>query len=163
MELLINDQKFEIDENPPRVLLWVLRDELGMIGTKFGCGVGICGACTVHVDGEATRACITPITAVAGKEIRTIEGMAQQNGSGLILHPVQEAFLENQVPQCSWCMSGQVMTAAAFLAKNPQPNEEEIVEAMGNNYCRCGCYFRVKQAVQQAAEKMVQIQEVSVI
>lgn len=158
MELRINDQIYEVsDERPFRPLLWVLRDELGLTGTKFGCGAGICGSCTVHVDGQATRACITQLSQVAGKEIRTIEGMAQTLPDGTIkLHPVQEAFLEGQVPQCSWCMSGQMMTAAAFLEENPQPNRDEITEAMKNNYCRCGCYVRVRDAVAEAAVKIAQ-------
>lgn len=153
MKLSINGQNYEIADEPAMPLLWVLRDELGLIGTKYGCGAGICGACTVHVDGEATRSCITALPLVEGKEIRTIEGMADVGADGkLVLHPVQQAFLENQVPQCSWCMSGQMMTAAAFLDKNPNPTEEEIVAAMGENYCRCGCYFRIKRAVGEAAQ-----------
>lgn len=153
MKLTINGQEYDIADEPARPLLWVLRDELGLIGTKYGCGAGICGACTVHVDGEATRSCITALSIVDGKEIRTIEGLADVDGAGeLVLHPVQQAFLDNQVPQCSWCMSGQMMTAAAFLDKNPNPTEEEIVEAMGDNYCRCGCYFRIKRAVGDAAQ-----------
>lgn len=148
MELIINEKKQTVTDYPNALLLWVLRDDLEMTGTKFGCGVGICGSCTVHVDGEATRACITPLANVAGKEIRTIEGLADENGA---LHPVQEAFIEEQVPQCGWCMSGQIMTAVSFLDSNPNPNEEEIVEAMGNNYCRCGCYTRIYQAVVNAA------------
>lgn len=156
MELDINGQTYDLPDSPPRQLLWVIRDELGLIGTKFGCGAGICGACTVHVDGKATRSCVTMAADVAGKEIRTIEDMAQTDENGLIieLHPVQEAFLENQVPQCSWCMSGQMMTAIAFLEENNTPTEDEMVEAMSRNYCRCGCYFRIKQAVSDAAIKM---------
>jgi isoquinoline 1-oxidoreductase alpha subunit len=152
MQLTINDQSYEIDDEPPRLLLWVLRDELGLTGTKFGCGVGICGACTVHVDGEPTRACVTALDKVAGAEIRTVEGLATADGGQL--HPIQQAFLDEQVPQCSWCMSGQMMTAVALLANNPAPSDEEIVAAMSGNYCRCGCYFRVKTAVARAAELM---------
>lgn len=151
MQLQINGKTVEIADDP-RLLLWVLRDELGLIGTKFGCGAGICGACTVHVDGEATRSCITSVADVVGKEIRTIEGLAETAVDGTIaLHPVQQAFLEQQVPQCAWCMSGQMMTAAAFLEKNSNPSEAELVEAMDRNYCRCGCYARIKTAVSQAA------------
>ena len=151
MQLKINGKAFEVADDP-RLLLWVLRDELGLIGTKFGCGAGICGACTVHVDGEATRSCITSLADVEGKEIRTIEGLATPAADGtIILHPVQQAFMEQQVPQCGWCMSGQMMTAAAFLAKNSSPSEAELVEAMDRNYCRCGCYARIKTAVAQAA------------
>ena len=150
MQLNINGKIVEVGDDP-RLLLWVLRDELGLIGTKFGCGAGICGSCTVHVDGEATRSCITPLADVADKEIRTIEGLAETAPDNQ-LHPVQQAFLEQQVPQCGWCMSGQMMTAAAFLAKNSSPSEEELVTAMSQNYCRCGCYARIKTAVSQAAQ-----------
>lgn len=156
MKLTINDKTYEIAESPPRSLLWVLRDELGLTGTKFGCGVGICGACTVHIDGEATRSCTTPITNVNG-DIRTVEDLATVQEDGVIeLHPVQKAFIEDQVPQCSWCMSGQMMTAVSFLDKVPSPTEDEIVEAMSNNYCRCGCYFRIKGAVAKAATLMAE-------
>lgn len=147
MELIINGQtRFIADPNA--LLLWALRDELGLTGTKFGCGAGICGACTVHVNGEPVRACITPVSAVAGKTVTTIEGLGQ-NGQ---LHPVQRAFLEEQVPQCAWCMSGQMMTAAAFLAQNPSPTTDEIRQAMNRNYCRCGCYVRIQSAIAKAAE-----------
>ena len=155
MQLNINGAPVEVTAGPGDLLLWVLRDELGMIGTRFGCGAGICGACTVQVDGVATRACITPLAMVDGKEVRTIEGMATTAADGtLVLHPLQQAFIDVQVPQCAWCMSGQIMTAAAFLEQNPSPSEDEIVAAMGNNYCRCGCYARIKRAVAQAAEQM---------
>ncbi len=155
MQLNINGAPVEVTSGPGDLLLWVLRDELGMIGTRFGCGAGICGACTVHVDGVATRSCLTPLALVEGKEIRTIEGMAEAGADGkFVLHPLQQAFIDVQVPQCAWCMSGQIMTAAAFLAQNPSPTEEQIVDAMGNNYCRCGCYARIKRAVAQAAEQM---------
>lgn len=150
MELIINGKTHTVNAEQDELLLWVLRDELAMTGTKFGCGVGICGSCTVHVDGEATRACITPLANVEGKEIRTIEGLAAEDGE---LHPVQAAFIEAQVPQCGWCMSGQIMTAVSFLDKTPNPDDEEIIEAMGNNYCRCGCYTRIFTAVAQAAEE----------
>ena len=154
MELTINGVQHAVADNPDDMLLWVLRDELGMIGTKFGCGIGICGACTVHVDGVATRACITPLAAVVDADIVTIEGLAD----GATLHPVQEAFVAHQVPQCGWCMSGQIMTAAAFLATNATPAENEITEAMGDNYCRCGCYVRIKEAVTAAAAQMAAAQ-----
>ena len=158
MQLMINGMPFTIEEKGGKLLLWVLRDELGLTGTRFGCGAGICGSCTVHVDGVATRSCITPLAALADKEIRTIEGLAGADG----LHPVQQAFIDQQVPQCGWCMSGQIMTAAAFLAANPAPDEGEIVKAMSNSYCRCGCYVRIKAAVQQAAGDMAVRQEVLV-
>ncbi len=148
MELKINGKTVTVNAKPEDILLWTLRDDLEMTGTKFGCGVGICGSCTVHVDGEATRACITPLASVQGKEIRTIEGLAEGESK---LHPVQEAFIQEQVPQCGWCMSGQIMTAVSFLDANPNPNEEEIVAAMGNNYCRCGCYTRIYDAVASVA------------
>ncbi|MCB8943723.1 MAG: (2Fe-2S)-binding protein [Ardenticatenaceae bacterium] len=155
MQLTINNQTYDIADDPPRLLLWVLRDELGLTGTKFGCGAGICGACTVHVNGEPTRACTTPLSEVAGAQIRTVEGLAQATADGALqLHPIQQAFLEEQVPQCSWCMSGQMMTAVAFLQTNPSPTDQEITEAMSTNYCRCGCYFRVKTAVARAATIM---------
>lgn len=154
MQLNINSATVEVAANPGDLLLWVLRDELGLIGTRFGCGAGICGACTVHVDGVATRSCITPLGAVEGKQVRTIEGLAAKGDDGtLVLHPLQQAFIAEQVPQCAWCMSGQIMTAAAFLAQNSTPSEDEIIEAMSNNYCRCGCYARIKRAVASAAQQ----------
>lgn len=162
MKLTINGTDYDIAAEPPRPLLWVLRDELGLTGTKFGCGAGFCGACTVHINGQAVRSCVTPLTMVEG-EVRTIEGLSAVAADGTIaLHPVQRAFLEDQVPQCSWCMSGQMMTAAAFLAKNQAPTEKEIVEAMSENYCRCGCYFRVKNAVAKAAQQMSVKEETAV-
>lgn len=155
MQLQINGEAVEVSSDPDAPLLWVLRDELGMTGTKFGCGIGMCGACTVHVDGVAVRACVTPVAAVQESEVRTIEGLASTDASGeLALHPVQQAFIDEQVPQCGWCMSGQIMTAAAFLARTPAPDDQEIVNAMGGNYCRCGCYVRIKRAVAAAAGAM---------
>jgi isoquinoline 1-oxidoreductase subunit alpha len=151
MNLSINQQWFEIKSDPDDMLLWVLRDELGLSGTKFGCGAGICGACTVHIDGVAMRSCQIPVITVEGKAITTIEGLSE----GETLHLVQQAFLNAQVPQCAWCMSGQMMTAAAFLVKTPKPSSEEIENAMSNNYCRCGCYARIRVAVAQAAKGQV--------
>ena len=148
VQLTVNQQLVTIESADDTPLLWVLRAELGLLGTKFGCGGGYCGACTVHVDGEATRSCITPVATVAGKAITTLEGLSAEPDT---LHPVQQAFLDEQVPQCSWCMSGQMMTAAAFLAQTPNPSPEQITTAMGNNYCRCGCYVRIRAAVQRAA------------
>ena len=147
--LTINGQNHEIEVEPATPLLWAIREQVGLTGTKYGCGAGICGSCTVHVDGVATRACITPLAAVEGRAVRTIEGLA----AGETLHPVQQAFIDAQVPQCGWCMSGQIMTAAAFLETTPAPSDDEIVAALGNNYCRCGCYVRILQAVKQAAEQ----------
>jgi isoquinoline 1-oxidoreductase subunit alpha len=154
MQLKINEEVVEVAEGGGRMLLWVLRDELGLTGTKFGCGAGLCGACTIHINGVATRACVTPLAMVEGQEIRTIEGLAE----GEHLHPVQQAFIDLQVPQCGWCMSGQIMTAAAFLDQTPRPGDDEITEALNNNYCRCGCYVRIHAAVKQAAEEMNEAQ-----
>jgi isoquinoline 1-oxidoreductase alpha subunit len=153
MELKINGQNYDVSDDNG-VLLWAIRDEIGLTGTKFGCGAGICGACTVHVDGVATRSCITSIADVVGKEITTIEGLSD----GETMHPVQEAFLTAQAPQCAWCMPGQMMTASAFLAENPNPNDDDINEAMNRNYCRCGCYVRIREAVKIAS---IRIQEVA--
>ena len=153
MRLIINGQAYEVDNSPDRLLLWVLRDELGLTGTKFGCGIGICGSCTVHLDGVPTRACLTTLSAVEGKEVRTIEALAQIDANGQnVLHPVQQAFLDVQAPQCGWCMSGQIMTAVALLERNPNPDEEEIRQALDTVYCRCGTYHRVRQAVARASE-----------
>ncbi len=156
MQLTINGNVHEVADTTDRFLLYIIRDELGLTGTKFGCGGGFCGACTVIVDGVATRSCITRPEDVVGKAIRTVESLAQfdQQGEIIALHPVQEIFLEQQVPQCSWCMSGQMMTAVAFLEQNQKPTEDEIVAAMGENYCRCGCYVRIRAAVQATAERM---------
>ena len=160
MQLQINGTPHEVADTPDGMLLWALRDEVGLTGTKFGCGAAICGACTVHIDGVAQRACITPLATIAeGSEIRTIEGLATVNSSGeLILHPLQQAFIDQQTPQCGWCMSGQLMQAAAYLSENPSPTDAEISEAMSRNYCRCGCYVRIKSAVRQAADELATAQ-----
>lgn len=153
MELQINGQPYTVSAPENEMLIWVLRDELGLTGSKHACQMGLCGCCTVHVNGQAMRACVTPVGAVVGMEIRTIEGLATTTATGeIVLHPVQQAFLETQAPQCSWCMSGQMMTAAAFLATNPQPTAEEITRAMNNNYCRCATYVRIREAVARAAQ-----------
>ena len=155
MKLTINGQTVEVKDDPPRLLIWVLREELGLMGTKYGCGAGICGSCAVLVDGEAIRTCVTPIAAVADKEIQTIEGLGKRNEDGTVdFHPIQQAFIEHQAPQCSWCMSGQMITAVALLDENPNPTEDEIVEAMAQNYCRCGAYVRIKSAIMDAAQAM---------
>jgi isoquinoline 1-oxidoreductase alpha subunit len=133
------------DDTP---LLWVIRDEIGLTGTKFGCGIGLCGACTVHVDGRATRSCITPIGAVAGATIITIEGLAPDGR-----HPLQTSWIELQVPQCGYCQSGQIMSAADLLKQNPKPSREQIVEHMSTNICRCGTYQRIVRAVERAARE----------
>lgn len=145
--LVINgqEQTVDVDENTP--LLWVLRNDLNMTGTKFGCGLSQCGACTVHVDGVATRSCVTPVASVANRQITTIEGLSVDGLS----HPLQAAWIETQAPQCGYCQSGQIMTAAALLESNPSPTDEEIVEAMSGNLCRCGTYNRILQAVKLAA------------
>ena len=158
MELNINGQTFNIpDDQGTRMLIWVLRDELKLTGTKYGCGAGICGSCTVLVAGKPARSCLIPVSTVVGKEITTIEGLAEsQTGGKEKLHPVQQAFLETQTPQCGYCMSGQMMTAAALLEENSSPSEEEIVAGMNSVYCRCGTYVRIKEAVARAAEIMAE-------
>jgi isoquinoline 1-oxidoreductase alpha subunit len=149
MEINVNGQVYHVDDEPDRSLLWVLRDELGLTGTKYSCGVGLCGACEVHLDGKVTRSCVTMLSALGGRAVRTIEGLAE-NG---VLHPVQQAFLDEQVHQCGWCMSGQMMRAAALLEINPNPSQEEIAAGMTSNLCRCGAYGRIKRAVARAAEE----------
>jgi isoquinoline 1-oxidoreductase alpha subunit len=149
LSLEINGRHQTIDADPQMPLLWVLRDLLNMTGTKYGCGIGLCGACTVHMDGEATRSCQTPVTIAAGKRIVTIEGLAE-NG----LHPVQEAWIAEQVPQCGYCQPGQVMSAAALLAHKPQPANSDIDQAMAGNLCRCATYFRIRNAIHRAAGEM---------
>ena len=139
------DHAVDVDENTP--LLWVLREDLDMTGTKFGCGLSQCGACTVHVDGEATRACVTPISQLAGKQIVTIEGLAPSGQ----LTVLQQAWIDEQAPQCGYCQSGQIMTASALLSKNPTPCDAEIIEAMSGNLCRCGTYTRILAAIKKAS------------
>lgn len=136
-----------VDADPDTPLLWVLRDNLGMTGTKFGCGMALCGACTVHIDGNATRSCVLPLSAAAGKSITTIEGLSKDRS-----HVVQKAWLEIDVPQCGYCQSGQIMSAAALLKKNPKPNDADIDAAMSGNICRCGTYPRIRKAIHRAAE-----------
>ena len=138
------DQTLEADGDTP--LLWALRDLAGLTGTKFGCGTGLCGACTVHVDGEAVRSCITPISDVEGKEVTTIEGLSSDGN-----HPVQQSWREFNVPQCGFCQAGQIMQAADLLKKNPKPSEAEILDAMAGNVCRCGCFQRIIAAVRHAS------------
>jgi aerobic-type carbon monoxide dehydrogenase small subunit (CoxS/CutS family) len=143
--LRINGKDVTVDVAPDTPLLWVLRDALGMTGTKFGCGIGQCGSCTVHVDGEALRSCLEAVSGLAGKSITTIEGLADDGA-----HPVQKAWIAEQVPQCGYCQSGQIMTAAALLAKKSNPTDADIDEAM-TNLCRCGTYQRIRRAIHTAA------------
>ena len=151
MQLNINGEDVEAGDLEGRLLVYVLRDQLGLTGTKFGCGAGHCGSCTVWVDGAPTRSCQKPAVEVVGRAITTIEGLAATTG-GADLHPVQQAFLELQVPQCGWCMSGQMMTAAAFLRDHADPTRADVEAALNDNYCRCGTYHRLRQAVLRAAE-----------
>ncbi len=146
----LNGELRELDIEPEMPLLWVLRDELGMTGTNFGCGIGNCGACTVHVDGNALRSCVTPVSAVEGRDITTIEGLASVAGGANDLSPVQQAWIDHQVPQCGYCQSGMIMAASALLARNPSPTDEEI-DAGITNICRCGSYPRVRKAIRALA------------
>ena len=147
IQFTLNGKPQTVDVNPNMPLLWVLRDTLGMTGTKFGCGISLCGACTVHIDGDATRSCVTPVSSVAGKKVTTIEGLSPDRS-----HPVQRAWIEVDVPQCGYCQSGQIMTTAALLAKNAQPTDPEIDDALKGNICRCGTYQRIREAVHLAAK-----------
>ena len=143
----VNGQRQNVDVPAQMPLLWVLRDTLGLTGTKFGCGMGLCGACTVHIDGQATRSCSTQVSNVAGKSVTTIEGLSP-NGT----HVVQQAWLEVDVPQCGYCQSGQIMTAAALLSRNPRPTDADIDSAMRGNICRCGTYQSIRAAIHRAAQ-----------
>ncbi len=148
LKLQINNRSYEADVDGDTPLLWVLRDHLGLVGTKYGCGIAQCGACTVHVDGEAVRSCALPVSAVGKSKVTTIEGLSEKGD-----HPVQKAWEEVDVAQCGYCQAGQIMTAAAFLKKNPKPTDVQIVETMSGNLCRCGTYHRIKEAVKSAASK----------
>ena len=149
MELQINGQRTHADADPATPLLWVLRDQLNLTGTKFGCGIAACGACTVHVDGQAVRSCVTPVSAMQGKDIRTIESL----GSAEQPHALQQAWIAEQVPQCGYCQSGMLMAAAALLARTPKPTDADIDAAM-SNICRCGTYQRVRAAIHRAANSL---------
>jgi len=151
--LSINGQSRTIDVAPDVRLLWVLRDEVGLTGTKFGCGRGLCGACTVHLDGAAVRSCVTPVGTVGRRRVTTIEGLGPGNGD---LHPVQSAWIDEDVPQCGYCQAGQIMAAAALLAQNSKPSDEEIQAAMSPNLCRCGTYHRIRRAVRRAANMLAE-------
>jgi len=146
LTLHVNGEDREVEVAPEMPLLWVLRDGLGMTGTKFGCGAGLCGACTVHVDGQAVRSCQTPVSALGGRQVTTIEGLSPDSS-----HPVQRAWIEEGVPQCGYCQSGQIMSAAALLARTPRPSDAEIEAGMRGNICRCGTYQRIRRAVHRAA------------
>jgi isoquinoline 1-oxidoreductase subunit alpha len=147
VQLVLNGEKREVDADPGMPLLWVLRDVLGMTGTKYGCGVSLCGACTVQVDGEPVRSCVTPLSAVAGKRVLTIEGLSADRS-----HPVRRAWIAEDVPQCGFCQSGQILTAAALIAKTPKPSDADIDRAMAGIICRCGTYQRIRRAIETAAE-----------
>lgn len=144
--IIINNIEYKIDVPEDMPLLWFLRDKLELTGTKFGCGSGLCGACTVHVDGLATRSCITPVSILAGKKVTTIEGLSEKGD-----HPLQKAWLENNVPQCGYCQAGQIMNAASLLKTNPSPTDDEIIMAMQGNICRCGTFMRIKKAIKSVA------------
>ena len=145
----LNGTRTALEQPPHTALLWVLREHLKLTGTKFGCGSGLCGACTVHLDGQPMRACITPISAVAGKSVTTIEGLSKDQS-----HPLQKAWIETQVPQCGYCQSGQIMQAAALLESNKNPSQEEIIAYMNGNICRCGTYLRIIRAIKIAATEV---------
>jgi isoquinoline 1-oxidoreductase subunit alpha len=146
ISLTVNGKQERVDVQPETPLLWVLRDALNMTGTKFGCGIGQCGACTVHLDGKATRSCSTPVSIAAGKKITTIEGLSPNSS-----HPLQQSWIAEQVPQCGYCQSGQIMSAAALLATNRRPTDQDIDRAMSGNICRCGTYQRIRRAIKRAA------------
>jgi isoquinoline 1-oxidoreductase alpha subunit len=145
----VNGKTVEVKAEADTPLLWVIRDEIGLTGTKFGCGMALCGACTVHLDGVAVRSCQTPVSAVAGKKVATVESLSPNN-----THPLQKAWIAHDVPQCGYCQSGQLMSAAALLRSNPHPNDDEIDAAMSGNLCRCGTYGRIKAAIKTAAADM---------
>jgi len=144
----LNGDSVTVEAEPDAPLLWVVREHLGLTGTKFGCGIGQCGACTVHVDGASTYACLTPVSAVEGRQVTTIEGLSEDG-----THPLQQAWITEEVPQCGYCQPGQIMRAADLLANNSQPNREEIVAHMSTNICRCGTYPRIVRAIERAAQE----------
>jgi isoquinoline 1-oxidoreductase subunit alpha len=149
LSLSVNGKKYQVDVPVDTPLLWVIRDNIGLTGTKYGCGKALCGACTVHVDGMAVRSCVTPVSAVVGKEVVTIEGLSPN-----LEHPVQQAWIAEEVPQCGYCQPGQIMMASALLAANPKPSDADIDQAMSGNLCRCGTYQRIRKAIHRAADTM---------
>jgi isoquinoline 1-oxidoreductase alpha subunit len=151
ISLQVNGRRWEVEVSPDTPLLWVIRENLGLTGTKYGCGISQCGACTVHVNGETVRSCVTAVSSVVGKEIVTIEGLSPDRS-----HPVQQAWIAEDVPQCGYCHSGQIMAAAALLARNPRPSDADIDQAMSGNLCRCGTYQRIRRAIHRAAEMMAE-------
>ena len=147
--LNVNNKNYNVDVDPETPLLWVLRDTIGLVGTKYGCGMAQCGACTVHIDGNPVRSCTLPVSAIRSAKVTTIEGLSK-NGD----HPVQLAWDEVDVPQCGYCQAGQIMTAAALLKRNPKPTQQQIDDAMHGNLCRCGAYHRIREAIQSASKKL---------
>jgi aerobic-type carbon monoxide dehydrogenase small subunit (CoxS/CutS family) len=147
--LKVNGKNVEVDVDPDTPMLWVLRDHLKLVGTKYGCGIAQCGACTVHLNGTAVRSCSVPVSSVGNNAITTIEGLSEDG-----THPLQEAWLEHDVPQCGYCQAGQIMNAASLLAQNPSPTDEEIESGMNGNICRCGTYVRIRAAIKSAASNM---------
>src|SRR5260370_24818678 len=143
----VNGKRVDLDVDPDTPVLWVIGEILGLTGTKFGCGMALCGACTVHLDGEAVRSCVTPVSRAAGKEVTTIEGLSSD-----LSHPLQRAWIEHDVPQCGYCQSGQIMSAAVLLRENPKPTDADIDDAMSGNICRCGTYQRIRSAIHLAAQ-----------
>lgn len=152
MKLTINNQQYDVDVDPNMPILYVLRDVLGLTGTKFGCGAGQCGACTIHMDGAPTRSCLIPVSVAQGKKLTTLEGLAYQASNGESLHPVQQAWIDQKVAQCGYCQGGQIMSAVALLEGNNNPDDKEIEQGMQGNICRCGTYPRIKAAIKQAAK-----------
>lgn len=150
ISLTVNGKVHQVDVEPDVPLLWVVRENLGLTGTKFGCGIAQCGACTVHVDGQAVRSCVTPVSAIASRQVTTIEGLTPAGG----LHPVQQAWIAEDVPQCGYCQSGQILSAAALLARKTSPTDADIDDAMAGNICRCGTYQRIRAAIHRAAALM---------
>ena len=146
IEFSVNNKRVNLDVDPSMPLLWVIRDYLGLTGTKYGCGIAQCGACTVHIDGQAARSCVAPVSRAVGKEVTTIEGLSPD-----LSHPLQRAWIEEDVPQCGYCQSGQLMSAAVLLREKPKPTDEDIDQAMTGNICRCGTYPRIRKAIHRAA------------